>query len=559
MRMLPVVFAGAIAATALNAPAVPATLPPMAAPSNAAIQALLNARVADNPGTGIVVGIIDRGRTMVLKAGVSGTARPLDEHSLFEVGSVTKTFTATVLADMALRHEVDLSDPVQRDLPSGTRVPERDGKTITLLSLATQHSGLPRMPGNFEPEHAEDPYVDYTYDRLAAFLNSYTLPRDPGERFEYSNLGVGLLGDALADEAHTTYASLVATRVFAPLGMTETSALSVDALPATLRDRITTGHDDAGKVTAPWNFDALAGAGAIRSSVSDMLRFVRCNLGQGPLAPTCLFAQASRDSFPGSRIGLIWMIGDIIPIVHHGGDTAGFHAAVALTPDRERGVVVLANGGGPVDALAQALIDSAIVPQVSEPALALDAGQLDAYAGTYRGDNGIRFLFVRNGGTLTAQLGGQPAVPVFARAKDEFFHRIVPAELTFARAADDTVNGVILHQNRVEIVFTREGSTTPVQIVPPPPPLTLDDATLAGYAGTYVADAELAFTVALGGDSGITVQLTGQRALPVYASAKDAFYTKVVRANIIFVRNAAGTVTALLLHQNGRLTTAERI
>lgn len=368
-------------------PAASPAVPTITAPSNAAIQRLLEARIANAPGTGIIVGILDHGATSILESGSSGTARPLDEDSLFEIGSVTKTFTATLLAAMAGDDEVRLDDPVQRCLPPGTTVPERDGKAITLLSLATQHSGLPRMPDNLQPRDAQDPYADYTFAQLSAFLEGYTLTRDPGAVFEYSNLGVGLLGDALADCAHTSYERLLATRVFAPLGMTETSAQPITALSARERALLTVGHSANGITAQPWSFRALAPAGAIRSNVRDMLRFVRCNLGLGPLAAACLSAQEPRSTLPGNRIGLIWWTGDLIPIVHHGGDTYGFHAAVAIAPNHRRGVVVLANGGESVDSLAEHLIDTEIpAPSFARTSslrktVALPAEQLDAYAG----------------------------------------------------------------------------------------------------------------------------------------------------------------------------------
>jgi hypothetical protein len=114
--------------------------------------------------------------------------------TLFEIGSITKVFTAVTLADMAAKGEVHLEDPISKYLPEGTRAPSLDGKQITLLDLATHRSGLPRMPSNFEPKDPSNPYADYTLDRMFAFLNGYTLERAPGAAYEYSNLGMGLLG-----------------------------------------------------------------------------------------------------------------------------------------------------------------------------------------------------------------------------------------------------------------------------------------------------------------------------------------------------------------------------
>jgi D-alanyl-D-alanine-carboxypeptidase/D-alanyl-D-alanine-endopeptidase len=188
---------------------------------DAAYQQLLAARVAPAPGLGIVVGVVDHGKTAVYKAGATGNAVPLDERTVFEIGSVTKTFTGTILASMVRDGSVRLDDPVAKYLPESVHVPRRNGKVITLLNLATQHSGLPRVPSNLDVG-SPDPYATYTTQKLYAFLNGYKLTRDPGESFEYSNLGVGLLGVALANRAHTSYEDLLRQRVLGPLGMDHT-------------------------------------------------------------------------------------------------------------------------------------------------------------------------------------------------------------------------------------------------------------------------------------------------------------------------------------------------
>ncbi len=532
-------------------PAVPGAAFAAAPPSSAEIQTLLDQRAAGAPGTGIVVGIVDGDTTAIYKAGTTGTAAPLDEHTQFEIGSVTKTFTATILASMVIDHSVALSDPVQRYVPGNVHVPSRDGKQITLLELATQHSGLPRMPSNIEPKDPNDPYADYSLAQLYAFLNGYKLPRDPGAKFEYSNLGLGLLGDVLASRAHTTYAQLLRSRVLEPLGMNDTAIVAPGDRPALMA----TGHDADGDVVKPWSFAAIAPAGAIRSDVVDMLRYVRCNMGQGPLASTCLFAQQPRDTFPGNRIGLVWWTGAVRPVVHHGGDTTGFHASVAISPDHRRGVVVLASGGDPVDGLATHLIDASIPITVSDSdaVASLDPSQLDDYVGTYKGE-GVVYTVKRDGERLMAQISGQPFARIYPSSKDRFFYKVVDAQIDFTRDASGKVNAIVLQQNGQRGVFVRPGMTAPTLTPPPvatmPPAVVLDAATLDSYVGTYVAGAGAAFTIARTAD-GITVQLTGQPAFPLFASAKDHFYLKVVPAQIDFQRDANGNVTGLVLHQNG--------
>src|SRR5579864_5513344 len=159
---------------------------------------------------GIVVGVIEpAGRRVVAYGNLAvGDARTLDGDTIFEIGSISKVFTSLLLADMVNRKEVALGDPAAKYLPENVKMPERSGKSITLLDLSTHSSGLPSLPSNMKPKDLRNPYADYSVDDLYQFLSSYELPRDPGSKFEYSNLGGGLLGHLLAYRARTDYAAL---------------------------------------------------------------------------------------------------------------------------------------------------------------------------------------------------------------------------------------------------------------------------------------------------------------------------------------------------------------
>jgi serine-type D-Ala-D-Ala carboxypeptidase/endopeptidase len=554
-----------LAATSTLLSAVPSGAAPEAPPGvSAAYQRILDTRVAAAPGLGIVVGIVDRGRTTIAKAGSTGTGVPLDEHTVFEIGSVTKTFTGTILASMVRDGTVRLDDPVAKYLPASVHVPSRDGKLITLLNLATQHSGLPRIPSNLDAGSV-DPYARYGTEKLYAFLNGYRLTRDPGARFEYSNLGIGLLGVALANAAHTSYPVLLRKRVLQPLGMSDTAVET----PGSSRSRMAAPHTTDGDPSTNWTFDALAPAGGITSTVADMLKYVRCNMGQGPLAQTCLFAQQPRDTIPGNHIGLTWWTGDVLHVVHHGGDTVGYHAAVAISSDHASGVVVLTNGGLPVEDVAINALEPSVHVAQPEPPRHTDPALLDTYVGTYAGPYGLTFVITRRGDQLFAKLNAQETTHVYPAGPDRFVYRVVAAQLDFTHDAQGRVNAVVLNQDGRTLVFVRPGMSAPTAVptaVPSapaspaasyPPVVPLDAATLDGYTGTYVVNESLAFTVRRAGD-GLEVQLTGQAFYPVYASAKDRFFYKIVDAQIDFERDAGGAVSGLVLHQNGQNIAATR-
>ncbi|GAC1659632.1 MAG: serine hydrolase [Vulcanimicrobiaceae bacterium] len=523
--------------------------------ATAGLQADLDLRTKALPGTGIILAVVDHGKTAVFKSGSSGTSRQLDEHTLFEIGSVTKTFTATLLSQFVLNGKVALKDPVAAYLPKTVRVPSHGGKAITLLDLATQHSGLPRLPSNMDGASAQDPYAKYTKADLYAFLGSYKLTRDPGAEFEYSNYGVGLLGQALANKAGIPYDVLLERDVLRPLRMDETSI----KLTPELQSRFAAGHDSDGDPAPSWNFDALAPAGAIRSTLADMLKYLRCNMGQGPLAKYCLYAQRPQASMPGGRIGLIWWTG-ARGVVDHGGDTAGYHAMVAVSADHQRGVVVLSNAQ-PVEDIGLHALDPRNLLIQFETAQMLESPAAQEYAGDYVFSQAGRSATLSVGvqsGKLMAQITGQQSVRIFPAGHDRFLYHVVDAELDFQRNPAGKIVAVNLYQDGRAVQWIRKGVMEKIAPTPPkpyPPVVAQDVQTLQSYVGTYAASPDVSFTVTLAGEQ-LMVRLTGQDAYPVYPWAKDRFYYKIVNADIVFMRDGTGKVNGLIKHQLGTIVNA---
>ena len=246
------------------------------APPDAEIRRILAERVDQrHNAVGMVVAVIEPSGTRIVAYGklAKDDARPLNGDTVFEIGSITKVFTALLLEDMAQRGEVKLDDPIAKYLPEGVKAPQRNGKEITLAELATHTSGLPRMPNNFSPKDAANPYADYSADKLYAFLNSYQLPRDPGEKWEYSNLATGLLGHLLSLVAGKDYETLVVSRIAPPLGMASTRI----TLTPEMKERMAAGYNASLEPARLWDFLALAGAGALRSTANDLITFLAAN------------------------------------------------------------------------------------------------------------------------------------------------------------------------------------------------------------------------------------------------------------------------------------------
>jgi D-alanyl-D-alanine-carboxypeptidase/D-alanyl-D-alanine-endopeptidase len=432
-----------------------AALPPMAsAAAPDELQQALKDAVDNRLTVGIVAGVIGRdGQALYNYGKTAADGRAVDGDTVFEIGSVTKTFTATLLADMVKRGLVKLDDSVAKYLPKGVKVPSRGGKEITLLDLATHSSGLPRMPANFAPADPDNPYADYTAAKLFEFLANYELPRDIGASYEYSNLGAGLLGEALARRAGKSYEALLAERIFRPLKMSSTGIVLRPGMAA----RLAKGHSPELTPVKNWDLDALAGAGAIRSTANDMLKYVAAYMGlkHSPLSGAMALAQRDfKDTtIPDMRIGLAWHLmkrPDSV-IVWHNGGTAGYHSFVGFDPKQGTGIVVLSNSAGDIDNIGLHFLDERIPLAKIEfrkerKEIALEPAVLDAYIGEYQLAPNFVIAVTKEGNELFGQATGQPRFRLHPEAETEFFLTEADAQVSFVKDAAGKVTHLILHQ-----------------------------------------------------------------------------------------------------------------
>jgi CubicO group peptidase (beta-lactamase class C family) len=314
------------------------------APDEEALLALIEKRNASRPGQGIVIGVIEPEGTRIVAGPVAAEGDAFDSTTLFEIGSITKVFTALILADMVAKGELALDTPAETLLPAGHRMPEH-GRKISLADLALHVSGLPRLPDNLAPSDPADPYADYDEARLLAFLDSHALARAPGAAWEYSNLGAGLLGYLLGRAAGSDYATVLRERITGPLGMVDT----VIELPAAAEARLAPPLDASLRPAKPWRMPILAGAGGIRSTAADMLQFARALLDpHSTLARPMQIALATAVPTDNLRVEQVlgWQtieLGAGRRMLIHDGGTGGFRTSLALEPERGRAALVLMN------------------------------------------------------------------------------------------------------------------------------------------------------------------------------------------------------------------------
>jgi CubicO group peptidase (beta-lactamase class C family) len=340
-----------------------------AADDRAAIDDLVKPFLKDKPFLGLVVGTTRPAGRHVFGYGqvtLDGKEVAPGGDTLFEIGSITKAFTGTLLADQVRAGRLRLDDPAQKYLPDGLTLPRRDDRDISLLHLATHTSSLPVQPpfiGLFAltTKDATNPYGEYDQVHLKESLAKMTLSRPIGSQFDYSNLGVGLLGHALAHAAKAkSYEELLVERVTKPLDMADTRI----HLSADQSKRFAPGHSKSGKPASCWTFATLEACGGLRSTTNDMLTFAEANLGRRktPLAEAFQMAHqpwretGRKDEF----VGLCWMrhkYPDRRVMIWHNGGTGGYRCFLGFVPESGVGVIVLTNSPHSVDALGTAILD----------------------------------------------------------------------------------------------------------------------------------------------------------------------------------------------------------
>ncbi len=432
-----------------------ATTEDRSVPGDETIRAILGERIeADRRSVGMVAGVITRaGDRYIAGMGQLDQADPRtpDIDTVFEIGSITKVFTALLLADMVLRGQAAWDEPVSRLLPAAVHVPMFGGTSITLLDLATYTSGLPRMPGNFHPADPGDPYADYSVDQLYEFLDGYVLTRTPGTEYEYSNLGYGLLGHALAERAGTSFEALLCGRVCAPLGL-ESTRITLDA---EMRGRRAVGHDAALTPVEPWSMPTLAGAGAFRSTMRDLLAFLSAASGRssGPLTPAfeALLAVRRRSDTAGVDAAAGWLVTQRLggEVAWKNGGTGGFSSYAGWSARGGRAAVVLSNAQVPpgLDDIGLHLIDP-LSPLASLPRQApIDPARLDAYVGLYSVAPLFMLDVARMGDRLFVQTTGQQPLEIFYAGDGGFFFKQVNARLDFAFDSSGRAVSLVLDQN----------------------------------------------------------------------------------------------------------------
>lgn len=307
---------------------------------------------------GLCIGIIKDDKTYIYQYGEAkkGSQRLPNPDSFFEIGSITKTFTATLLAMLANDNKVKLSDPITMYLPDSVAV-NQSLKGITLLNLANHTSGLPSIPDNLQETMMNkfDPYKDYTKAQLYSYLKNCRLTNKPGEQYQYSNLGFGLLGSILQSVSGETFEQMVSSMITKPLGMMSTAQY----LNPLISPRFVSVYNSNGEETLAWNFDVLAPAGALRSTLNDLLRYAKANMKPGADSLSKAIILTHKVTFSKEvKIALGWHVINIdgVDYYFHNGGTYGSNSFMAFNAAKNIAVVILSNAYEPTDPVGSGIL-----------------------------------------------------------------------------------------------------------------------------------------------------------------------------------------------------------
>ncbi len=413
------------------------------------VEARLQERLDTEETPGIAVAIHQNGKTTYYAFGYADVAnqRRVDSKTLFEIGSITKTFTTTLAAQLAEEGKLSVKDPIQKFLPQGVTAPTRADKAITFEDLASARSGLPRLPDNMHPAAEDNPYIDYTEEKLFSFLSTYALPRDIGSQYEYSNLGMGLLGVLVGRVENKSYRELLSTRILTPLKMKSTFMNN----PGRSDNNSAIGYSGK-RAVQPWTWadqSCMQGAGGILSNVEDMMTYLLANLNPGTntLGRAMTNAHQSRLDIGRNnmKIGLGWHIRG--KIVWHNGGTGGFRSFAGFDPEKKMAVVILTNSTAGADDLGFHLLDETIPLKKIRRPVTVPSGILQSYVGKYEITPGFQIEVSLENEQLSIQATNQPKAEIFAESEVKFYLKIVEAQIEFTKNEQGGIEKLILYQN----------------------------------------------------------------------------------------------------------------
>ena len=528
-----------------------------AAMTDAEVKAVTEQRLlGDRTGACFAVAVIDQTVSRAYVCADPKNLSRISQASAFEIGSITKTMTSALLADLILQGKASLEDPLSNYLPAGATVPSFEGKPILLKHIVTHTSGLPVTPDFGSTPNMENPYANIDESLLLKTLASTKLQRAPGSQFEYSNYAMMLLTSIIAKRADTDFETLLKTRLFTPTGM-KNAYINHKPKDVTTAQ----GHTPNNKTTPAWTFKTnAAGVGGVRATLDDMVSYVQAELGktESSISPALKMTQQQVKTDANNKMAMNWMLAPLdAHLVHlHEGGTGGFSAFTVFDLEKKRGVVILSDTAltsvGGLSSLGNHLLDSRLPLGKARKAKQPDAELLKAIVGEYDLTPGMKMTLSEKDGRLFTQATGQQKFEMGYDSAGDFY----PLEF------DATIRTQKKSDGSYALLFLQGGGALPLKKIvsgaEAKPAVEKPSAEqLQAYVGVYALAPNFDLKVSVENGS-LMAQATGQGAFEVEAKAKDKFAADSYGIEIHFQRDASGAVTDLQLLQGGRTTPAKK-
>jgi CubicO group peptidase (beta-lactamase class C family) len=501
-------------------------------------RATIEQGIANGRYQGIAIGFIERDERGEWTFGASepGGAAPTSADA-FEIGSTTRSFTGLLLADALVARRIRLDDTLGK-IFADVRFADPRLAAATIAELATHRAGLPAIPPNLFPRSVDDPYVAYDAAALKSYLAHARLESAPGH-YQYSDLGVALIGEAVAHVAHKDYRNALAASVLAPLAMAQSG---FGAVP-----RLLDGYRE-GNAVPHWQHQVLAPAAGLRATLTDLMKFAAVELRPeaSTLREAILLSRDPRAVAGGGETAIAWQIvpvesdGQNWPLLWQAGITGGFASFVGLRTDQQRAVVLLGNAGIDLSPLGLSLLAGRQAPLAPPKLLPMVAPATLAYEGWYRFEAGGDLVVRATPEGLVSQVTGQLPQAMSAYDEDAFELAGGIAQLTFERVQAKIV-GAILHKSGTHYRAERLSDGAPILKRKTSASSASD---LAPFAGDYALSASVRARVVVA-TPGLRVQLTGSAPSFVQLCATDRFCDTDGTIEVSFERDAKRKVSAL--------------
>jgi CubicO group peptidase (beta-lactamase class C family) len=505
------------------------------------------------PGQPGAAALVEKDGRAVLRKGYGMASLelgvPAAPENVFEVGSITKQFTAAAVLLLQERGKLRVEDPITKYLPDYPT----HGRTITIENLLTHTSGIPSYTSL--PEWYPRIREDLKPADVAALFQDKPLEFDPGERWAYDNSGFFLLGMIVEKVSGKSYEQFVEEEIFRKLGMSHSRYGHPEEI-VPLRAAGYSKDDQGFRNTSFISMTQPYAAGALMSTVDDLAIWGRALQGETLLKKASLDRMLTpfrlRSGTPtqyGYGIGVIDFRGT--RVLTHGGDINGYTANVTWAPAAGIFLAILSNDDASdprPDDLALRIVAKALGRPVEEQAtLRLEPAKLDEYTGVYRFDERITRTILREGGKLYAQRNGKRQ-ELSAVAPDEFAYPDGASTIRFRRDTQGKVTGLGF---RSTLGPATTGTRTEESLPKEHTVAVVDPAIYDACVGEYELRPNFAIAITREGDR-IFAQATGQPKIEIFPESETRFFLKVVDAEIELVRGADGKVTGIVLHQNGR-------